>query len=281
MTPHDGDDDLLAPLGDWPVPAVSAAVLRRSDDGVRVLARHGDADRVQELASVTKLLVAYAALVAVEEEAIALDEPAGPPGSTVRHLLAHASGVGFDDRTPSAEPGEKRIYSSAGFELLAEHVTARTGIDFPEYLTDAVLAPLGMTATELVGSAGHGARSSAADMTSFAAELLVPTLLAPETVRDATGVQFPGLAGILPGYGSQRPNDWGLGFEIRDGKSPHWTGTGNSPRTVGHFGQAGTFCWVDPDADLAVVVLADRAFGDWAKPVWTELSDRVLRRLAD
>lgn len=89
-------------------------------------------------------------------------------------------------------------------------------------------------------------------------------------------MQFPGLDGILPGYGSQRPNDWGLGFEIRSAKSPHWTGTGNSPRTFGHFGQSGTFLWVDPAAGLACVALTDRDFGDWAKPVWTELSDGIL-----
>jgi CubicO group peptidase (beta-lactamase class C family) len=93
---------------------------------------------------------------------------------------------------------------------------------------------------------------------------------------DATTVQFPGLDGVLPGYGVQRPNDWGLGFEIRDSKSPHWTGARNSARTFGHFGQAGGFIWADPDAELAFVVLTDRDFGDWALDLWPEISDRVL-----
>ncbi|HYZ67280.1 MAG TPA: serine hydrolase, partial [Mycobacterium sp.] len=93
----------------------------------------------------------------------------------------------------------------------------------------------------------------------------------------ATEVQFPGLSGVLPGFGSQRPNDWGLGFEIRNNKSPHWTGSSNSTRTYGHFGQSGTFLWVDPDADLALVVLTDRNFGEWAYPCWPALSDEVLR----
>jgi CubicO group peptidase (beta-lactamase class C family) len=75
----------------------------------------------------------------------------------------------------------------------------------------------------------------------------------------------------------QRPNDWGLGFEIRDGKSPHWTGSANSGRTYGHFGQSGTFLWVDPQAELALVALADRDFGEWAHPLWPALSDGVLR----
>ena len=94
---------------------------------------------------------------------------------------------------------------------------------------------------------------------------------------EATDVQFPGLFGVLPGFGTQRPNDWGLGFEIRDGKSPHWTGSANSGRTYGHFGQSGTFLWVDPQADLALVALADRNFGDWAYSRWPALSDEVLR----
>ena len=63
----------------------------------------------------------------------------------------------------------------------------------------------------------------------------------------------------------QRPNDWGLGFEIRDGKSPHWTGETNSAATFGHFGQSGTFLWVDPALQVACVALTDRDFGDWAK----------------
>ncbi len=90
-------------------------------------------------------------------------------------------------------------------------------------------------------------------------------------------MQFPGLDGVLPGFGVQRPNDWGLGFELRDGKSPHWTGSANSARTFGHFGQSGTFLWVDPAADLALVVLTDRDFGDWTYPLWPAVSDGVLR----
>jgi CubicO group peptidase (beta-lactamase class C family) len=72
------------------------------------------------------------------------------------------------------------------------------------------------------------------------------------------------------------PNDWGLAFELRDSKSPHWTGTQNSPRTFGHFGAAGTFLWVDPDAGLACGVLTDREFGDWAKDAWPRFSDSVV-----
>src|SRR5699024_9031609 len=149
-----------------------------------------------------------------EEGALELDEPAGPDGSTVRHLLAHASGLAFDERRVRARPGERRIYSSAGYEVLAELVAERTGIGFADYLAEGVFTPLGMASTVLHGPAGHGARSTAADLARFAAELHHPALWDPSTLREATTVQFPGLDGLLPGYGTQRPNDWGLGFEL-------------------------------------------------------------------
>jgi CubicO group peptidase (beta-lactamase class C family) len=137
-----------------------------------------------------------------------------------------------------------------------------------------------MTSSTLSGgsqAAGFGCESTVDDLAAFAVELLRPVLVSPQMHADATTVQFPGLAGVLPGYGSQRPNDWGLGFEIRDDKTPHWTGTANSARTFGHFGQSGTFIWVDPVADLALVVLTDRDFDTWAHPLWPALSDGVLR----
>jgi CubicO group peptidase (beta-lactamase class C family) len=257
---------------EWPVENVAGAVI--TPEGVQ--AEVGDTVRVFALASVTKLLAAYAALIAVEEGAIELDQPAGPKGSTVRHLLAHTSGLAFDAPRVQAEPGTKRIYSSAGFEVLADLIGKQTGIEFPEYLRQGVFEPLGMDGSSLTGGAGHGAESTVADLARFAAELLSPQLITEKTLADATAVQFPGLGGVLPGYGSQRPNDWGLGFELRDDKQPHWTGTGNSTRTFGHFGQAGTFLWVDPALPAACVVLTDRPFGDWAKPLWTELSDGIV-----
>lgn len=265
-------------IDQWPVDNAAAVVLSggNSDEGGRIRAFYGDQSRVFPLASVTKPLCAYAILVAVEEGALELDQPAGPEGSTVRHLLAHASGLAFGERTVQAPVATRRIYSSAGFEVLAELVEHETSIPFADYLNDAVFAPLQMTTAALVGPAGHGAQASADDLAKFALELLRPTLISPQTYHEAISVQFPGLGGILPGYGSKRPNDWGLGFEIRGEKNPHWTGLQNSEATFGHFGQSGTFLWVDPNIDTACIVLTDRAFGDWAKPLWTELSDRVV-----
>ena len=263
-------------IADWPVPAASAAVIGRFG----VLAAYGDGAREYRLASVTKPLVARAAQVAVEEGVVDLDSPAGPPGATVRHLLAHASGYSMHSAQTLAEPGSRRVYSNFGFGVLAETIEAQSGIDFGRYLSEAVFEPLGMTASRLDGgaaAAGFGGISTVDDLVFFAADLLAPRTVSAQLHAEAISVQFPGLTGVLPGFGVQRPNDWGLGFEIRDDKSPHWTGTRNSPRTFGHFGQTGTFLWVDPARELSLVVLTARDFDEWAKPLWPALSDEVLR----
>jgi CubicO group peptidase (beta-lactamase class C family) len=262
-------------LDDWPVSAAAAAVVGPSG----VLASHGDTGRPFALASVTKLLAARAAQIAIEEGAVDLDTPAGPRGSTVRHLLSHASGLAMQSAETLAQPGTRRIYSNYGFTVLAETLERAAGIEFDHYLTEAVFEPLGMTASRLDGgaqAAGFGAVSTVADLALFAVDLLKPRTVSAQMHAEATAVQFPGLDGVLPGYGQQRPNDWGLGFEVRDAKTPHWTGTANSVRTFGHFGQSGTFIWADPAADVALVVLTDRDFGDWALPLWPVLADSVI-----
>ena len=269
----------LDAIADWPVGGGAAAVVGPSG----VLAEFGDQGQKFALASVSKPLVARAAHIAIEEGVLDLDTAAGPPGSTVRHLLAHASGLAMHSDKLMAEPGKRRIYSNYGFQVLAEAVQDKSGIEFGRYLHEAVFESLSMADSRLDGgaeAAGYGATSTVADLVRFAGDLLRPMTVAAETHAEATTVQFPGLDGVLPGFGVQRPNDWGLGFEIRDAKSPHWTGSKNSARTFGHFGQSGTFLWVDPAADLALVVLTDRAFDDWTRSRWPELSDTVLAEFA-
>ncbi|MFI9587473.1 serine hydrolase domain-containing protein [Streptomyces sp. NPDC052236] len=267
----------LAMTENWPVPNAAAAVVRA--DGT-VAGSYGPVSRRFPLASITKPLAAYAVLVAYEEGAIELDEPAGPDGSTVRHLLAHTSGLAFDEHRVTAAPGTRRLYSNAGFEVLGDHIAKATEIPFADYVSQAVLEPLGMTATTVDGSPAKDGVSTVEDLIRFAAEVQSPRLLDARTVSEAMTVVHPGLSGILPGYGHQKPNDWGLGFEIRDGKSPHWTGVSSSARTFGHFGQAGTFLWIDPEAGAACVALTDRAFGPWAVEAWPVFTDAVLAELA-
>jgi CubicO group peptidase (beta-lactamase class C family) len=263
--------DVLEQIDGWGAEHAAAAVLRA--DGT--LDTHGDRGHVYRIASVTKLMTALAALIAAEEGVIDLDEPAGPPGATVRHLLAHASGLPFEPGGPPiARPGTRRIYSNAGFEVLADTVADHAEMPFADYIREAVFRPLGMTA-ELEGSAAADVHASLDDLIRFARELVGPTLVADETIAEATTVQFPGLAGILPGVGRFDPLDWGLGFELKDAKDPHWSGSRTSPRTFGHFGGSGTFLWVDPTVGVALACLTDRDFDNWALGAWPRLSDAV------
>ncbi len=258
-------------VDEWPVDRVAVAVA--GDDGL--IGSRGPVDGPFELASVTKLLSAVTVLVAVEEGTLELDAPAGPEGSTIRHLLAHASGLAPDGEVLS-RPGTRRIYANAGYDVLGLELERASGLAFADYLHEAVTTPLGMAATHLDGSPAFAGVGTAADLARFAAELLAPTLLAAETLRAATEVQFGGLTGVLPGYGRQEPNDWGLGFELRTTKTPHWTAPAASSRTFGHFGASGTFLWVDPVRRLACVCLTDRPFGEWALSRWPALSQAIL-----
>jgi hypothetical protein len=94
----------------WPVPHVAAAVVL-PDDSVSTI---GDVDLPFRLASITKVLSSWAMLIAVEEGIVSLDQPAGQPGCTLRHLLAHAGGYPFDGVEPISPPARRRIYSNRG-----------------------------------------------------------------------------------------------------------------------------------------------------------------------
>jgi CubicO group peptidase (beta-lactamase class C family) len=266
--------EALRAIDGWGAGVAAAGVARVGG----VVATEGPRDHPLPWASVTKLLTGLALLVALEEGTVDLDEPAGPPGATLRHLLAHASGLPVDGEQPIGEPGRRRIYSNTGIERAAQLLEQRAEMPFADYLAAAVAEPLGLRG-RLLASPAHGWHGPLDDLLALGRELLAPTLVASETLAEATTVQFPGLTGVLPGLGRMEPNDWGLTFELRDAKAPHWTGSRNSERTFGHFGASGTFLWVDPDAGVACGVLTDRRFGDWAKEAWPPFGDAVLAEL--
>ncbi len=267
----------------WPVGSVSAAAAVVDVGSPPTVVTRGDPDRIYRLASISKPMAAWAVLVAVEEGVVALDDPVGQPGCTLRHLLAHAGGYPFDGGEPISAPGRRRIYSNTGIELAAAHVETATGFAFADYLAEAVFQPLGMTSSELRGSPAHQVWSSLHDTMRFALELATPVLVSGATAAEATRPVLPGLRGVVPGVGSYTDCVWGLGVEIRGTKTPHWTGPLNSPRAFGHFGGSGTLLWVDPGAvptcGVACVALTDRPFDEWSADAlrfWPSLSDQVL-----
>jgi CubicO group peptidase (beta-lactamase class C family) len=272
--------DALGVIEHWPVDAAAVGVVG-TDPARQTATTFGRLDRRFPWASVTKPATALAVLVAVEEGTLRLDDPAGPPGSTVRHLLAHASGLGPEPGAPMVAPGTARIYSNAGYMVLGDLLADRSGMPFGAYLRAGVLEPLGMTDTSLddddpAGAAAAGLAGPVVDLLALGREWAVPTLISPETHGVATQSHFPELAGVLPGFRRFDPCPWGLGVEIRGTKWPHWTGRTNSPSTYGHFGRSGSFLWIDPVAGLVCAGLADRRFGPWATQAWPELADAVV-----
>ena len=259
----------------WPAPDLTGLAVTSPSD---TLGAAGDTTRVSRIASISKICAALAAMVAVEEGTIALGDPAGPPGATVRHLLAHAAGYAFDGPDPIAAVGSRRIYSNTGIEVFADHLARAAGMPFEQYQREAVFQPLGMVDTRLEGSPAFGVHSNVDDLVLLARELLAPTLVTTETLAHAVSPQFPDLAGVIPGFGRHDPNPWGLGIEIRGDKAPHWTAPGNSPLTFGHFGGTGTYLWVDPDRQLAAVAISGVDFDAWAVEIWPQTNQAILDR---
>ena len=251
-------------------------------EGGQVIAEAGEVEEAFPFASVTKPIAVWSALIAVDRGLMSLDDPAGEqlPGATVRDLMSHSSGISFDGAdgadTVLGPPRKRRVYSNRGIEILGQRLEEATGTDLEEWIETTVLEPLGMASVLVPGSPAHSGSGNARDLSLFARELAAPTLVSAGLAEQARRVVHPGLDGVLPGYGRQTPNDFGLGVSIRGHKHPHWTGEGNSPETFGHFGQSGSFIWVDPLAGRQAVFLGAKPFSKVHKAAWPTLNDQVL-----
>jgi CubicO group peptidase (beta-lactamase class C family) len=260
----------LRQIEDWPAPLAAAGIVTASGDTYT----QGETSTPFRLASVSKPVTALALLVAAEEGVVDLDEPAGPPGSTVRHLLSHASGLPFEGAEPISPPGRRRIYSNEGFRVLGEHLARASEMPFADYVRAAICEPLGL-GLDPRGDPGSGMHASLEDVLALARDFLQPSVVAQETLDEMTSVQFPGLSGVLPDHGRFDALDWGLGVQLNT-RPRSWMGTRTSPRAFGHFGGSGTFLWVDPVAGVACAALTDLEFGEWAQEAWPRLADAVI-----
>ncbi|WP_243229384.1 serine hydrolase [Microbacterium sp. CIAB417] len=242
------------------------------------LAVQGDPRAVLPLASVTKPLTAWGVFVAIERGFVDLDEPGEPGGATVLELLDHTSGLPMEGVEPRRASGERRIYSNAGFDAVAAHVADKAGMAFADWMRREVVLPLGMTQTDVTGRPSAGARASIDDLLIFAREVLRPTLISAGLRDLALMDSHPGLRGVVPGYGSFSDNTWGLGFERKGTKSPHWLSDAFPPETAGHFGAQGSFLFIDRSRDLAAAFLSGVPFGEDHKRIWPPLTDEIVAR---
>ena len=249
--------------------------------GVEVVDTDGDLDAIYPLMSVTKLFSAWASLVAVDRHLLALDDEIGHAGAstravTIRHLLAHASGMAFDRREFVAQPATKRIYSNAGIETLADHVADAVAMGLNSWVETSVLEPLGLASILIDGSPAYSGEGNLTDLVRFAGELARPTLISRELADEARSPVFPGIRGVTPGYGSVSDNRWGLGMEIKGSKTRTYFPPSASPASFGHFGQSGSLLWIDPEAGCGLVFLGAQPFSDWHRDHWAAMGETLL-----
>ena len=234
----------------------------RSLVGGEIVDDRGDVDAPLPWASVTKLATAVAALRRRRDgrRSASTTRP-GRPDRRCATCSPTPPASTFDAPVVRAAPGSRRIYSNAGYEVLADDGGAAPWASPSSGgCAAAVLEPLGMTTDPVGGFARVGPgraarRPGRAGRANSNGRGCCPT----RPGRHAARWRSPGWPGLLPGLGYQAPNDWGLGPEIRDAKSPHWTGQANAPATFGHFGAAGGFVWVDPVAGVACACLTGTA----------------------
>lgn len=278
----------------WPVANVAAFVVNFYTGRTFML---GDRTKGFRFASVTKIASTLAFVAALSEGVISLDQQL-VGGMVVRDLMGHSSGLGSDidpnvdifDQQPIVAPRTRRVYSSAGFEFLAKWLEIESGILFDEYLKEVVLDPAGMAGSSLSGGNWPGAGTTGAaagmvgnvvDLHNLAIALFHGTPYVDLSyLKEAKSPYLPDLPGVLPGFGLMDANTWGLGFEIRGKKYPHWTSVLNSEHTYGHFGASGTFLWIDPVAKIGFGVLTDKSFGVWAQKAWPIVSTYVLENFS-
>jgi len=217
------------------------------------------------------------------------------------------------------DPGTKYVYSDLGFILLARIVEQVSGQRMDEYTRQHFYEPMGMKSTSfnpkavgswlssripptevdesyrnktiqaevhderawfLDGVAGHaGLFSNIQDLSIFAQMLLNNgsyagrSYISPETIATFTSSQ-------------SSLHNRGYGF---DRKSPVGFSTAGSlagTKTFGHLGFTGTSLWVDPDKDIAIILLTNRtypkrSYGENISKVRAAIADAIISSIKE
>ena len=278
-------DPVAAVLEQFPFPVSCALFSFESaslPQNCQLLGTWGDQGKVYPWMSVTKLVTSRTILGAVENGILDLDEPltrlpgvADPRPVTVADLLSHRSGLDHEKRAFTRASQTRRVYSNSGYEILGDLLSERSGVPFATWVAEMVFSPLRIK-RKMRGSPAWGMHGSLRELLTFAYEAACPRFLSPKLFSAWSTSDEMQLPGVVPGYGFHRDNAWGLGCEIHAGKDPHWTLPGSSAQTYGHFGQSGSFLWIDPACQLGAVFLGQEPFGALHKRLWVQLN-RALR----
>ncbi|MFQ3632006.1 serine hydrolase domain-containing protein [Roseiflexus sp.] len=225
----------------------------------------------------------------------------------------------YVDANPIAPPGSKVEYSNVGYGLLGLIIEEVSRTPFATFMREHVIAPAGLHDTWLAppddlfprivhveGTLDPGSSterfnsvyarrqthpagsvlSTARDVARFFQIFLDNgmcdgrAVLAPATARLMITNQTAGLRGGIEGFMTWNECAWGLGFDLRGNKHPHFSGEYTSPSTFGHTGVSGVFAWADPALDLVCVMLANRTlFSLWHASCWSRFSTAVTASL--
>ncbi|WP_436500492.1 non-ribosomal peptide synthetase [Actinokineospora sp. HUAS TT18] len=179
------------------------------------------ADTRQRVTCVTKVLVAYVALMLVDRGLVALDEPLGdlvPDGVqrrdeiTLRQLLSHTSGIddsfevwnstdhpdlgayvqSFRDYPQVAEPGEIFAYSACGTSIAALLIERLLGVSWRKAVNDLLLDPLGiMPIAETLDAGDHyGDTVATGYLWNEPEQRYTPYVLGPQTMANDAADSF-------------------------------------------------------------------------------------------
>lgn len=215
-----------------------------------------------------------------------------------------------------SEPGEKYVYSDLGFILLGEIVEEISGIRLDRYIRSQFFYPMNMHSAHynpesigrwlsrnippteidqtfnrgvvkgnvhderayfMDGVAGHaGLFASSRDIATYTYMLMnkgtygARQYLSPETIDLFTGKR-------------STINQRGYGFD-RKGSGFSTAGSLTSDRTFGHLGFTGTSFWVDPEEDIAIILLTNRTYpsrtyGADISKIRAKIADTVMKSI--
>jgi CubicO group peptidase (beta-lactamase class C family) len=214
---------------------------------------------------------------------------------------------------PRYPPGEKLVYSNLGYGIIGLVIERLSGKSFRETIWRTVLGPLWMNdswfgappagkdarialvagtdrpGTDLdpyngaywrgLGHAWGGIFSTARDL-AVLAQLYLDNgkpLLQMESALAAIRNWTNGLPGGFGGRTAIPTGDWGLGWEIKGARAPHWSGGRTSHTTFCHMGASGVMLWADPMLDMVSVLLTNQAAADAnTYRRWAAFSDAVV-----
>jgi CubicO group peptidase (beta-lactamase class C family) len=274
------------------------------------------ADSIYLLASITKTFFGTMMMQLAEHGKLLLTDPVvrfipeftvnGKGGVTIWHLLTHTSGLaeepylevwkrgGSNAELVSAtaagwlyfKPGAYYQYCNASFWILGELISRISGQDYPVYLSEHILTPLGMhdTAFNFLGEqANHmmplhvtagdaffsapqgvsyftsvnfgagGLWSTVPDLIAYGEAMLnglkgeKPAVCSGNGIKTMTRWHTRGINDV-----NGLPSYYGLGWGLEDGNG-FYLGNGG----FGHGGATCTYLWIDPDLDLVFVYLCN------------------------